>query len=46
MADITDDTKTFTIALTGAEEPEEPEPSIAPWVALGAAAIGLYLLLR
>ena len=42
MAETTDDSKTFPIALTD----EEPEPSKAPWVALGAGAVGLYLLLR
>lgn len=45
MADTVDDSKTFEIGLTENGN-GEPEPSKAPLVALGAAAIGLYYLLR
>lgn len=45
MAETIDDSKTFTIALTENGN-GEPEPSKAPWVALGSAAIALYYLLR
>ena len=44
MAETIDDSETFTIALT--ENGEPPEPSKAPMVMLGAAAVGLYFLLR
>lgn len=43
MAETTDDSKNFTIALT---DNGEVEPTKTPWALLGAAAIGLYLLLR
>lgn len=45
MAELIDDSKTFMIGLTENGN-GEPEPSKAPWVALGAGAVGLYLLLR
>jgi LPXTG-motif cell wall-anchored protein len=41
MADLTDDTANFTIALTGGEE-----PSAFPWMLLAALAGGLYYLSR
>jgi len=44
MAEATDDTATFTIALT--EDGAVAEPSPFPWMLLAAAAGGLYYLLR
>jgi hypothetical protein len=44
MAGTTDDTATFTIALT--EDGEPPEPSAFPWMLLAALAGGLYYLSR
>lgn len=44
MAELIDDSETFTIGLEGNGE---PEPSKTPIVMmLGAAAVGLYLLLK
>ena len=43
MAGTTDDTATFTIALT---EDGVEEPSATPWLLLAALAGGLYYLSR
>jgi len=42
MAEATDDTATFTIALT--EDGAVTEPSPFPWMLLAALAGGLYYL--
>jgi len=43
MAETTDDSETFTIALT---EDGEPEPLKFPWMLLAALAGGLYYLMK
>lgn len=46
MVETTDDSETFAIGLTEGEVPPEPSKIPVVMMMLGAAAVGLYILLR